>query len=132
MSTAIVRTYTSDGFVLAADGRSGDSRTGIISDAEQKIFSFGGMPLAYSFTGSAVKLGPPGESTDVVFDFPAEVSRAVQSISSRRHHTLLDYARRIAGPVHRNLWEARQTGRVEYPNLPSRESGESGSRSRMF
>jgi len=63
MSTAIVRTYTSDGFVIAADGRVRGAEDGcVISDTVQKIFPIGGSTpyfLAYSISG----VGPISETT---------------------------------------------------------------------
>ncbi len=116
MSTAIVRTYTPDGFVIAADGRARNNETGaIITENAQKVFSLGNRFLAYAFAG-AVKLGPPHiDSDEVVFDLAAEVRASVEAISPRRYRNLNAYATRIAKGVQRSLERAESGGKIEYP-----------------
>lgn len=71
MSTAIIRIYTREGFVVAADGRRRRHRpTGdwaILSDSVQKIFPIEeeGRSLAYAMAGAAQIAGEAGQ---ILFD----------------------------------------------------------------
>lgn len=119
MSTAIVRAYTEDGFVVASDGLVRGSDDGkILHFAKQKIFSFGGArSLAFSFTGS-IELGTRHRA-GVVFDFIAAVSAAVQSRSATRHRTLTGYAQRISRIVHDSLKTAQLADNIPFTSDPS-------------
>src|SRR6266568_644651 len=78
MSTAIVRTYTPDGFVIAADGRARRAEDGKVETEKiQKIFPIGGSSsrfLAYSISGAATIASR--DATEVAFNFVAEIKRA--------------------------------------------------------
>lgn len=119
--TAIVRIYTNDGFVIAADGRQRELDGSVVSEVKQKIFSFGGNRfLGYSFTGH-IGLGP-ADSPDTVFDFIDEFSHAAQVISASRHRTLADYAKRLARNVQNILVE--RCGNAQIPFQESSSDGE--------
>src|SRR5690242_9871498 len=69
MSTAIVRIYTQEGFVIAADGRRRRTRDWkIISDHVQKVFPVvePGRSIAYAMTGTTQI---PAENEEILFDF---------------------------------------------------------------
>jgi hypothetical protein len=111
MATAIYRSYTSDGFVVGADGRVGGP---FGTETGQKIFCFGtNRSVAYAFTGM-IQLGPE-DTPEVDFDFIEQFSRAAQQISSRRCRTLFDYAERLSNQVNRALKDAQRKGRIQYP-----------------
>ena len=121
MSTAIVRIYTPSGFVVGADGRSTNSATReITSDHVQKIYQFGNNPLALSFTGAA-HLGPADtdDTSEVLFDFVAELTGAGQATSASRFRSLQEYAARVARGVNRKLEEVVRRGNIALPSIPS-------------
>jgi hypothetical protein len=78
MSTAIIRIYTHEGFVIGADGRR--RRTGdgaIISDTVQKIFPIeeAGRSLAYAMAGVTQI---PSEDSEILFDFIVKAREAIK------------------------------------------------------
>ena len=79
MSTSIVRIYTPEGFVIAADGRNynADTKT-VVSDSVQKIFpieQMGGR-LAYTLTGTCEIT--PRHSNEVTFDLLPWIHEAIR------------------------------------------------------
>lgn len=128
MPTAIVRIYTPDGFVVGADGLVRNSATGaIVRDDLQKIHRFGNSPLIFSFVGGA-RLGRADrdDTEDVLFDFIASFSSAVETISAARCRTLQEYAGRLTKSVNRGLEEALHRGNISLPDLPSADPSERG------
>jgi len=88
MSTAIVRTYTPEGFVIAADGRVRNEDGNVVRDQAQKIFPIGGNNiryLAYSISGTAGI--PSRDATEVAFDFglSAGIRENIQISALRRN-----------------------------------------------
>jgi hypothetical protein len=127
MATAIARTYTQDGFAIAADGRmrNGETRQ-IITDETQKIFPFGpGNSLACSFTGQ-IELTPPEDSKKVVFDFISQVGETVKSVARGGCHTLAKFAETFSEPIWRSLERAQLTHSLIFPEDPSVYPGERG------
>jgi hypothetical protein len=126
MATAIVRTYTDDGFVVASDGLVRLSDNGkILDEAGQKIFSFGtAKSLAFSFTGS-IQLGSEHE-VGGAFDFIEAFSTAVQARSTTRGRTLADYAQRISRAVHDSLKKAQLAKNILFTSEPSEARAEGG------
>lgn len=127
MSTAIFRAYTSEGFVIAADGlrrRASDSK--ILSETVRKIFSIedDSRSLAYGMAGSIYK----GDDSGAVFDFATEAGRAALALQGRRPGDLTRYAELLADRVNDSYADAKKDGRIsEYstcPDIgPSREPG---------
>jgi hypothetical protein len=104
MSTAIIRIYTHDGFVIAADGRRLNGRTGaIVGEHESKIsrllHPFG--VVCCSFAG-AVQLTHKGTNS-VGLDFSLETAKMAEAITRERPKSLYHYADRLAA----GLCEAR-------------------------
>jgi hypothetical protein len=128
MSTAIVSTYTTEGFVIAADGRMRGADDGtVVNDQIQKIFPIGGSGtrrLAFSLTGSAYI--PSCDREEMAFEFLAEIRRATGALSVGRYPNLSDYAHKAFGAVHRRLKEAKLTGRLSYPELQTLDPSERG------
>lgn len=126
MATAIFRTFTNGGFLIAADGRQRELDGTIISETKQKIFSFGGnRSLAYSFTGR-VGLGPD-DGPETTFDFITQVREAAQTISTCKFSTLPKYADRLAQRVQRVLIDRCRNGDINFADGPSVDPSEAGS-----
>jgi hypothetical protein len=126
VATAIFRTFTNDGFLIAADGRQQELGGTIIIETKQKIFSFGGSrSLSYAFTGR-VGLGPD-DSRETTFDFITQVREAAQIISTRRCSTLPTYADRLARHVQRVLEDRCRNRPIKFADAPSADPNEAGS-----
>ena len=123
MPTALIRIYTPDGFVVAADGRSTENPTNrVITDEAQKIFRLG-RAIAASLCGSSNLVNP---QTHFKFDFVEELLAASQPISPKRYQTLQDYAGELAHRVNRNLELAQQSGNLIFPSIPAYEPEDYG------
>lgn len=97
MSTSIVSIYTSEGFVIAADGRNYNIETKRkISDSVKKIFPVEQRErrLVYALSGTS-ELIPKG-ATDVVFDVVAQIENAVQGLSDDTFKSLWHYAEALS------------------------------------
>jgi hypothetical protein len=124
MPTALVRTYTGDAFVVAADGRVCNSATGTVTnESMQKLFQLGKGPLAYCFTGAA-RLGRADcdDSSEVLFDFIAELRNASHTISAGRYPTLQRYSEKLSSSIYRGLKEAHLRGNIELPDIAPEDS----------
>jgi ATP-dependent protease HslVU (ClpYQ) peptidase subunit len=79
MPTAIIRNYTGDAFVIAADGIAQDKDGTVMTRSRQKIFQFGDNKwLAYAFAGR-VAIGPD-EGSEIWFDFRERINEAVLAL----------------------------------------------------
>jgi hypothetical protein len=112
MSTAIVRTFTPDGFVVATDGLAGMSDDGRVTGTQDpKVFRFGDADdLAFSFAGS-VQLGYMGR---VRFDFIQTFEAAVNIHSPDRSNNIMDYASLLATGAQRQLEAKRRSGAIRF------------------
>jgi hypothetical protein len=116
MSTAIFRSFTSEGFVMAADGlrlTPGDPASR--KEHVQKIFciSDATRTLAFALAGCVYT------STDngYVFDFAAEVGRAAKMLAAENLPTLNRYTETVSEIVSAILRDAVSTKLlVEYPD----------------
>jgi hypothetical protein len=106
MSTAILRMYTPQGFVIVADGRSTDREMELTGeeDETQKIFNIsgGGHHIAFSSSGVA--------QLSHSFSLIKEILRVSASLSSAKCKNLAGYANRLASGVNRSLGEAKAAG----------------------
>ena len=97
VSTSIVRIYTPEGFVIAADGRNynADTKT-IISDSIQKLFPIERMDvrLAYTLTGTC-ELTPKG-SNEVIFDMLPWIHESIRAVAENKHKSLWHYAQAVS------------------------------------
>ncbi len=116
MATAIVRTYTKDGFAIAADGLVIDATRGVIRDSDQKIFRFGTRYLAFSFAG-CIQLTPP-DSEVVKFDFTHAFREAVRSTLTAPHRNMYEYALALSAKVATALDDAHRAHQLIYPTKP--------------
>src|ERR1039458_6572970 len=75
MPTAILRYFTTAGFVVGADGRvhSGEK---VLTDKAQKVFQIPGMPAAYALYGD-IGIGDDDPETPVMLDLGAALKEIV-------------------------------------------------------
>ena len=96
VSTAIARIYTSEGFVIAADGRQANGITrSVVSDSICKIFGIqhGNRQLTYAIAG------PIGFRS---FSFVTETAKAVEALKESRAKSLWQFSvdlMRILSPI---------------------------------
>ncbi len=123
--TAIVRTLTREGFVLAADGRNSEAIGGaVISDSVQKLFPIKTLigSFAYSIAGTINVITDDG--TEVAVNLIDEVRKSAESLATQKTKNLVGYAVRLCRPVCRALEDARKLGRFSrypsyQPSVPS-------------
>jgi hypothetical protein len=116
MSTAIVRIYPQEGFVIAADGRTQNDDYTIFSDTAQKIFPVeeDARSLAYAMAGVT---HIPGQGGKMPFDLHTEAQEVIKQHVKRRPADLHRYAEIVCRGINSNLRDAKETGRIrEYPN----------------
>jgi hypothetical protein len=117
MATAIVRSYSEEGFIIAADGREAVVDTGEIkADNRQKVFQIGQSPAAYCLTG-AIHLGHTNEAVldTVLFDFLAEIRRRVAEQPLDGFQTLKEWGSVVFTRVFESLQNACECGKVDLP-----------------
>lgn len=127
MPTAIIVAHTSQGHVIAADGRSRKEQGNvwtIFRDDEQKIFSVTDESVCFAFaiTGTA-RLSADDDENDIVFNFNSTIPRIAQSIRTESFGDAAGYFRRLVESINDSfrdsIADARQAGkRVAYPNYP--------------
>src|SRR4051794_36373487 len=111
MSTAIISTYTPDGFVIAADGRTcRDDDLSIVSDTTQKIFPAQDRAgvVACSMAGT-VGLTANG-SDEVVIDLYQETVMITASLADRESKNLYGYAVRLSKALNAALATVKSNG----------------------
>jgi hypothetical protein len=116
MSTAIIRIYTREGFVIAADGRRQNDDGTIYSDSAQKIFPVEepGRSLAYAMAGAS---HIPGGVGKMPFDFIIEAQETIKDFARRRPADLHRYAEIVSRRINSHLRDAKETGRIrKYPS----------------
>jgi len=114
MPSAILPFYTSEGFLIAADGRkrvNGEKR----DDETVKIFRIAeaGRSLAYAFGGS-VAFTDRENSDHILFDFRDEILKVIKSLRMTNHRSLKSYAGKIAVRLHEGLAKALTNERMEH------------------
>ena len=125
MSTAIIVAYTENGFVVAADGRSLDSRDPTKhDDSVQKIFPIedAARALAFAVSGAAVIGSDAGED----FSFVAEANHGAQALRSSAWSDLEGYGREFARIINKALRKAKDTGRIAAFPTSKNLAGERG------
>ena len=124
MPTAIVRTYTQSGFVIAADGRKRHHHGTVRSDKQQKIFSIEqtGLVVAYSIAGNPIFT--PEDNDDLqVFNLITEIPKAVQTLASTLVTTLPEYGKALADMINERLRQAKETPNTDYPEITTQSHG---------
>src|SRR5208282_4605383 len=114
MPTALVRLYTPEGWVIAADGRKSNSKTGETWDNTKKIFPIiqPGRSLAYAITGDAQICDHTHKN--IVFDFLSEAESAVNSLAtSDAADDLIAFAEHVSKPIYDDLSKARASVAME-------------------
>jgi hypothetical protein len=126
--TAIVRTLTPEGFVLAADGRNHGVVDGaVLDDSVQKIFQIKTPTgfFAYSIAGMIEIVSDDG--CEIAVNLAEEVRKSAESLTTQRTKNLVGYAVRLCRPICRVLEGARKSGRfTNYPSIDSQVSVERG------
>jgi len=111
--TTIIRSYTPQGFVIAADGRKCDSENpSRVIDTTQKIIGIEGetRQLGCSFAG-VVEL-TRDQSEETALDFRTEARAAANGLSQQRFDDLFQYAIAFASPINRTLAEIKSSGEI--------------------
>ena len=105
MSTAIVRIYTKDGFILAADGRGSKAIEKTANrDNEQKVFPMVGKGRALAYAMQGMMSITDLEIKSVVVDLAEIVQDSIEACSkTKSHHNLDWYAHKFAHLVQQKL-----------------------------
>ena len=122
MPTAIISTYTPQGFMVASDGLGTKTRPEEPAETSvQKIFpiNYPGRVLAYALMGNPVISADAARSVTVV-DIPSEISRQAAVFQSRQSKNLVGFVTRLCQPVNEMLKAARSDGSISgYPSARS-------------
>ena len=115
LSTAILRVYVSEGFVVGADGRqTKEPNEQVVSNETQKIFPIAdeNKQLGYALTGT--HLFTSSDEREILWDLRIEMENAIREIGGRRSSNLTGYAVRLSRPIQRAL--AQQANKIgEFP-----------------
>jgi hypothetical protein len=101
--TALMFIYTTEGFLVAADGIKKRSDGVVIDTSAQKIFPVGEpgtATVAYGLAGNVQLANNDGQ---VLFDFITETGRATSTIPMSGHTNLAAYMTAISGAVNMSL-----------------------------
>lgn len=126
--TAIVRTYTTEGFAIAADGRQTNSDTRALeSDEVQKVFPITSTTgiFVISFCGAK---GLTSIDTGEEINLPQLAMHCAKSLESRKASNALGYAHRLSRCMNEavqalGLGGPIQSGKSAQPNTPD-ETGD--------
>jgi hypothetical protein len=105
--TAIVRSLTREGFVMAADGQSSGAIDGaMLTDSVQKIFPVKTPhgAFAYSIVGTVELI--TGDGTEVAVNLVDEIQSSASLLAHRKTKTLTGYAVRLFRPVCKAMEDA--------------------------
>ena len=116
MPTAILTLYTSEGWVIAADGLGTLDDGSERNENTQKIFPVEGRPLAYVLLGTT-KLLKDGQ---VSLDLGLGISNSAKALASRNPSDAVLYLDRLCRPLHKSLLNAKNNGLVRYPERTER------------
>ncbi|MCU1271008.1 MAG: hypothetical protein JWN74_2302 [Acidobacteriaceae bacterium] len=113
MPSAILPFYTSEGFLIAADGRTrvnGEKR----DDQTIKIFQLAepGRSFAYAFGGTVGFTDKENEDL-ILFDLRDEILKIIKSLRMTNHKNFKSYAGKIVARLHEGLTKALTNERME-------------------
>lgn len=113
MPSAILLFYTSEGILVAADGRARINGT-VDNDKTTKIFQISEpkRSLAYAFGGS-VALTDRDDPKAILFDFRDEAVKAIKSLRKTWYDDLGAYATKLSKRLQNKLERARENERIE-------------------
>jgi hypothetical protein len=113
MASAILLFYTSEGFLIAADGRARTDGT-VLSDTMIKIFPISepNKSLAYAFGGS-IAITDKDDPKIILFDFRVEILKAIESLRVNTCDDLASYAKELSTQLFLALANAQKNDRVE-------------------
>jgi hypothetical protein len=124
----IMRTLTTEGIVLAADGRCSGAVDGtVFGDSTQKIFPIKTPTGAFAYTISgAVEIIADG-GREIAVDIAAEIRKSTEHLAKKPARSLENYAVRFCRPICRALNDAQGSGRFSiYPSPEPSIYGERG------
>jgi hypothetical protein len=128
MATAIIRTYTPDGFVIAADGRTcRDEDFSVVSDTTQKVFRIEDRAgiVACSMAGTVGLTANGGDG--IVLDLYEEAVKIAGHLVNRQSKNLYGYAARLSKLLSDSLEGVKSSGALPlYPMGGNQEDGETG------
>jgi hypothetical protein len=113
MPTAILRYFTSSGFIIAADGKTCNSLTGdVLSTDTQKIFQIPGLPAAYVLYGD-IGIGDDDPHTPLILDLAVEMKRILGSRTDAKPPSdLQSYGDDLAAEMQELLSASKAKGAV--------------------
>ena len=113
MPSALLFFYTSEGFLVAADGRM-RSEGAVLSDSVTKIFSISApnVSLAYAFAGS-VAFTDKKDPSSILFDLREEAVKVIQSLRPEDYDDLTSYAGAFSRQLYDRLVAAKQNESME-------------------
>jgi hypothetical protein len=109
MPTAILRYFTTAGFVIGADGRI-HSGGKVLSDNAQKVFRIPGMTAAYALYGD-IGIGDDNPESPVMLDL-GDSLREIVAVSTEAPADLYTYGRELEAKLRARLLKAQTDGAV--------------------
>jgi hypothetical protein len=126
--TAIIRTFTPDGFVIAADGRQTGSEDGsVLSDVMQKIFSVESPVGVFAYSICGVAEIPTDDNQQVALNLDEQARLSADSLRDRKAKNLVGYAVRLSRPIWKALDDVHRNGLVSSYPTDRQAFGERGS-----
>jgi hypothetical protein len=124
----IVRTFTDDGFVIAADGlESGANNPSDRPQGAQKIFPAESQCGTFALSIAGAISIAADDRRGYAVDILDQALESVERLRERRTASLMGYAIRLPGPIHAAMKEAVMSGKLaRYPTLLGRATGERG------
>ena len=116
MARAIVRIYTKDGFVIAADGRMSIEGLRVahevVNEHTQKIFPISGpdRSAACIFSGN-VGITSVTSKDEILVDIVKETIEELQATSNRKYPSLMEFSARIGRRLKRAIRVAQETAK---------------------
>ncbi len=126
MPTAFVSLHTTDGFVIASDGRVRDHENKVLALEAQKLFPIPGRQLVFGIMGiSSFSV----DSQAGLIDFPSAITERANEIGTKDYSSVSSYALSLCGGAYLPLKRAKQENRLDndFPEEPRmRVSGRAG------
>jgi hypothetical protein len=120
MPTAIVRIYTSEGFVIAGDGRARDETGRILTENQQKVFPIvdSNRALCYSMNGMP-RVYNPADQGETLVDLVAQADQSGKSLQAGNPANLNSYARKFCRMLRNSLHAANRKNETTVRLFPT-------------
>jgi hypothetical protein len=121
MPTAIVRLQTTEGFVIAADGRVRGNQNGkleVVTDELQKIYQIEGEFLVYALYGT-MGIGKDENDPDVAVNLVSAFKNAVDALHGQHFEDAVQYGNALALPIYNRIRDAKANAKIE--RFPERD-----------